>query len=214
MKKLNLPRRQRGRIFLVILVAVVAAASGLIAADRWMQSTREFQALQPFPTPRAVADFALETGAGEPFSLENMEGRWNLLFFGFTNCPDVCPDTLAMLDQSMQQLTLMRRESLPQVVFISVDPERDQGESLTDYVDWFNSDFVGVTGPEPQLVALTRQLGVAYFRETPDEDTGFYNVDHSAAVMLVDPNGRLVGRFAHPLDPALVTADLFQLTGS
>lgn len=214
MKTSTLPRRQRGRIFLVILVAVVAVAAGLIAANRWMQSTSEYQALQAFPTPRAVADFALETASGEPFNLDDMAGRWNLLFFGFTNCPDVCPDTLAMLDQSMQQLTLMRREELPQVVFVSVDPERDQGESLADYVSWFNSDFVGVTGPEPQLVALTRQLGVAYFRETPDEETGFYNVDHSAAVMVVDPNGRLVGRFAHPLDPALVTSDLFQLTGS
>lgn len=214
MKTPNLPRRQRGRIFLLILVAVVAVAAGLIAANRWMQSTSEYQALQAFPAPRAVADFALETAAGEPFSLDDMEGRWNLLFFGFTNCPDVCPDTLAMLDQSMQQLTLMRREKLPQVVFVSVDPERDRGESLAEYVSWFNSDFVGVTGPEPQLVALTRQLGVAYFREAPDEDSGFYNVDHSAAVILVDPEGRLFGRFAHPLDPALVTADLFQLTGS
>jgi protein SCO1/2 len=214
MKTSFLPRRQRGRIFLILLVAVVAVAAGLVAADRWMQGTREYQALQAFPTPRVVADFALETAQGEPFSLDDLEGRWNLLFFGFTNCPDVCPDTLAVLDQSMQQLRLMRRETLPQVVFVSVDPERDQGESLADYVSWFNSDFVGVTGPEPQLVALTRQLGVAYYRETPDEATGFYNVDHSAAVMLVDPEGRLVGRFSHPLDPARVTADLFLLTGS
>jgi len=214
MKQITSQGRQSGRAFLLILTAVVALAAGLIAADRWMKGTSEFQALQTFPTPRSVADFALETASGEPFSLTDMQGRWNLLFFGFTNCPDVCPDTLAMLDQSMQQLTLMRREALPQVVFVSVDPERDQGEALADYVDWFNDDFVGVTGPEPQLVALTRQLGVAYFREAPDEATGFYNVDHSAAVMLVDPEGRLIGRFAHPLDPSLVTADLFQLTGS
>jgi protein SCO1/2 len=214
MKPITLSRRQGGRTFLLILTAVVALAAGLITANRWMQNANDYQALQTFPTPRSVADFALETASGEPFSLADMQGRWNLLFFGFTNCPDVCPDTLAMLDQSMQQLTLMRRETLPQVVFVSVDQERDQGESLADYVSWFNDDFVGVTGPEPQLVALTRQLGVAYFRETPDEETGFYNVDHSAAVMLVDPDGRLIGRFAHPLDPALVTADLFQLTGS
>ncbi|MEN1727556.1 MAG: SCO family protein [Pseudomonadota bacterium] len=207
-------RHQRGRIFLVILVAVVATAGGLIAANRWMQSTAEYQALQTFPAPRMVADFALETAAGEPFSMSDLDGRWNLLFFGFTNCPDVCPDTLAMLDQSMQQLTLMRREELPQVVFVSVDPQRDNGEALADYVSWFNDDFIGVTGPEPQLIALTRQLGVAYFREEADEETGFYNVDHSAAVILVNPEGQLYGRFAHPLDPALVTADLFQLTGS
>lgn len=210
----KLKHYQQGRIFLLILVAVAATAAGLIAANRWMQSTTEYQALQAFPTPRIVADFALETSAGEPFSLEDLDGHWNLLFFGFTNCPDVCPDTLAMLDQSMQQLTLMRRENLPQVVFVSVDPARDQGQALGEYVGWFNSDFVGVTGPEPQLVALTRQLGVAYFLEQADADTGFYNVDHSAAVMVINPEGRLMGRFPHPLDPALVTSDLFQLTGS
>ncbi|MEE4329737.1 MAG: SCO family protein, partial [Wenzhouxiangella sp.] len=73
-------------------------------------------------------------------------------------------------------------------------------------------DFVAVSGDDRQIAALTRQLGIAYFRETPDETTGFYNVDHSASVLIIDPEGRLYGRFAHPLDPELVTADLFRLT--
>ncbi|AKS42586.1 SCO family protein [Wenzhouxiangella marina] len=208
------PSVQRGRIFLMVIVAMLAVAAGLLTANRMMQKTAEYRALQAFPAPRAVADFALETADGEPFSMAQLRGHWNLLFFGFTNCPDVCPDTLAMLDQSMEQLALMRRENLPQVIFVSVDPARDQGEALGEYVSWFNEDFFAVTGSDPQLTALTRQLGVAYFLDEPDPDTGFYNVDHSAAVMVVDPEGRLFGRFPHPLDPALVTADLFQLTRS
>jgi len=209
-----IPSAQRGRIFLIVVIAVAAIAAGLVTSQRLLQKTTEYRALQPFPTPRSMADFALETAAGEPFSLADLEGHWNLMFFGFTNCPDVCPDTLAMLDQSLQQLELMRRETLPQVIFVSVDPARDQGEMLKDYVNWFNTDFIAATGPEAQLRALTRQLGVAYFLEEPDPDTGFYNVDHSAAVMLVSPDGRLFGRFPHPLDPQAVTADLFQLTRS
>ncbi len=211
MNRYPAPRHPFGRVFLVVIVMLMAIATGLVVASRMMERTSDLRAAQLFPTPRAVADFELETAAGERFTRADIEGRWSLLFFGFTNCPDICPDTLAMLDQSMRQLQLMRREVLPQVVFISVDPLRDQGELLADYVRWFNDDFVAVTGTDPQLTALTRQLGVVFFREEPDADTGFYNVDHSAAVLIVDPEGRLFGRFSHPLDPDSITADLFQL---
>ena len=204
---------QNGRIFLAVLVLVVALAAGLIAGHQVMQRTADWRAAQLFPNPRLVADFELYTASGERFSRADLEGQWNLLFFGFTNCPDVCPDTLAMLARSMDQLELMRREEKPRVVFVSVDPDRDQGELLADYVAWFNDDFIGVTGNDAQLQALTRQLGVVYFHEAPDEQTGFYNVDHSASVLIVDPQGRLYGRFAHPLEPDAITADLFQLTG-
>ncbi len=205
-------RRQHGRIFLLVVTAIVALAAGLMLAGNLMQRSTDWRAAQLFPTPRAVADFELETAAGERFTRADLQGQWNLLFFGFTNCPDVCPDTLAMLSASMEQLALMRREEKPQVIFVSVDPDRDQGELLEDYVSWFNADFVAVTGSEPQLQALSRQLGVVYFHEEPDQQTGFYNVDHSASVLIVDPEARLFGRFAHPLVPDDVTADLFQLT--
>ncbi len=203
---------QHGRVFLLAVTAVLALVAGLIFASSIMQRSADWRAAQLFPTPRVIADFELETAAGERFTRADLQGQWNLLFFGFTNCPDVCPDTLAMLAASMEQLELMRREEKPKVIFVSVDPDRDQGELLEDYVGWFNADFVGVTGSEPQLQALTRQLGVVYFHEAPDERTGFYNVDHSASVLIVDPEARLFGRFAHPLVPEDVTADLFQLT--
>lgn len=213
MKNFSPIARQQGRVFLIFIVLVLAMGAGLIVANQMVQRTADWRAASLFPTPRALSDFELRTAEGEAFTRANLEGQWNLLFFGFTNCPDVCPDTLAMLAQSMRQLELMRREEKPQVVFVSVDPARDEGELLGDYVRWFNQDFVAVTGDEDQLEALSRQLGVVYFFEEPDERTGFYNVDHSAAVLIVDPEGRLFGRFPHPLTPDDVTADLFQLTG-
>jgi len=203
---------QAGRAFLMVVTAVLALAAGLILASQIMQRTADWRAAQLFPTPRVIADFELETATGERFTRADLQGQWNLLFFGFTNCPDVCPDTLAMLAASMDQLALMRRDVKPRVIFVTVDPDRDQGELLADYVGWFNADFVALTGSDPQLRALTRQLGVVYFHEEPDEQTGFYNVDHSASVLIVDPEARLFGRFAHPLVPEDVTADLFQLT--
>lgn len=196
----------------MVITLVLAMAAGLIAASQMMQRAGEWRAAQLFPTPRPIADFRLETAAGEEFRLADLKGQWNLVFFGFTNCPDICPDTLATLARSMDSLELMRRDEQPQVVFVSVDPERDRGELLGDYVSWFDSDFIAVSGDDRQIEALTRQLGIVYFRETADETTGYYNVDHSASVLIIDPDGRLYGRFAHPIDPELVTADLFRLT--
>ncbi len=209
---MTLSNGQRGRIFLFAVIMVAALAAGLFASRMMIDRTQDLRAAQMFPTPRALTDFRMETAQGEPFTRADLEGRWSLMFFGFTNCPDVCPDTLAMLSQSMDQLRLMRREELPQVVFVSVDPERDQGALLADYVRWFDEEFVAVTGAEEQLQALTRQLGIVYYRENPDENTGFYNVDHSAAVMIIDPQGRLHGRFSHPLVPEDVVADLFRIS--
>jgi len=208
----TLPCGQRGRIFLVVIVLIAALAAGLVASRFMIDRTQDLRAAQLFPTPRALSDFQMETATGEPFTRANLEGQWSLMFFGFTNCPDVCPDTLSMLAQSMDQLRLMRREELPQVVFVSVDPERDEGELLEDYVNWFDPEFVAVTGAEEQLQLLTRQLGIVYWREEPDENTGFYNVDHSAAVLIIDPQGRLHGRFGHPLVPEDVVADLFRIS--
>ncbi len=212
MKNTALPSRQNGRIALILVIMVAAVAAGLFASRTMIDRTLDLRAATLFPTAREMSDFRMETAAGEPFTLENLQGQWSLLFFGFTNCPDVCPDTLAMLAESMEQLRLMRREELPQVVFVSVDPERDQGELLEEYVTWFDPEFKAVTGSEDQLQALTRQLGIVYWREEPDERTGFYNVDHSAAVLIIDPEGRLHGRFGHPLVPEDVVADLFRLS--
>jgi len=201
-----------GRALLVGLVLIVALIAGLIGAQHLLQRTADWRALQAFPQPRALAEFDLLTADGQAFGLDELKGQWNLLFFGFTNCPDICPDTLTVLDQSIKGLALMRQERLPQVVFVSVDPDRDQGETLSDYVHWFNPDFRAVTGSEEQLTAFSRQIGAVYFRGTPDPQTGFYNVDHSASVLIVNPNGQLHGRFGQPLDPAAITADLFRLT--
>ncbi len=203
---------QAGRIALVLVIMVAAVAAGLIASRYMIDRTQDLRAAQLFPTPRALQNFHLETAQGEPFTLAELEGRWSLLFFGFTNCPDVCPDTLAILSQAMEQLRLMRRDRLPQVIFVSVDPDRDQGSLLADYVAWFDPGFIAVTGSEEQLLGLTRQLGIVYWREPPDEQTGFYNVDHSAAVLIIDPQGRLHGRFGHPLVPEDVVADLFRIS--
>ncbi|MDR9453730.1 MAG: SCO family protein [Wenzhouxiangella sp.] len=202
----------RGNAIVVALVLLAAIAAGIMFSRGVLDQSQELRAASVFPTPRLLNEFELATAEGEVFDEQTLKGQWTLLFFGFTNCPDICPDTLASLSQSMDALRLMKKDPLPEVVFVSVDPKRDQGELLSDYVAWFDEAFTAVTGNDDQLAGLTQQLGVIFVRDEADPQTGYYNVDHSAAVMIIDPEGRLYGRFGHPLDPDDVTADLFQIT--
>lgn len=202
--------RQSGRTFVLIAVAVGALAAGLMVSSKLMERTQDLRAAQVFPEARPLPEFELHRPDGDPLTPEHLRGQWSLVFFGFTNCPDICPDTLAVLDSILQDLDTMGAAEKPQVVFISVDPERDDAEALADYVGWFNEDFIAATGSQEALKSLTGKLGVVYFLGEPD-DSGFYNVDHSASIMIVDPQGRVFGRFAPPFDRQAMAADLFTL---
>ncbi|RFF27670.1 MULTISPECIES: SCO family protein [unclassified Wenzhouxiangella] len=204
-------RSASGRIFLMIVIALAAIATGIVVSSILFDRTQELRAAQAFPEARPLPDFELRTGGGEAFTPESLKGQWSLLFFGFTNCPDICPDTLAVLDAAIEDLDTKGAESKPQVVFISVDPERDDAEALRDYVGWFDESFIGATGSEAELKSLTKNLGIYYALDEPDPESGFYTVDHSASILIVDPRGRLYGRFAPPLDRQAITADLFAL---
>lgn len=212
MKRRNTAEKADGKAIIVLIVLLGAIASGILVSKTLLERSLDLRAASVFPTARALNPFELETVTGDTFDQDSLKGHWTLLFFGFTNCPDICPDTLARLGQSMDALRLMKKGGLPQVVFVSVDPARDTPDSLAEYVAWFDETFIAATGTDESLKALTQQLGVIFVRDTPNPQTGYYNVDHSAAVMIIDPQGRLYGRFGHPLNPEDVTADLFQIT--
>ncbi len=206
------PRLHHGRTLVIVVTAIVFLTAGLLAGNWMLSRSHELRAAQMFPQPRDLIDFRLETGDGQPFSRAELEGQWSLMFFGFTHCPDICPDTMALLASAMETMEPMSRNALPQVVFVSVDPERDRGETLSDYARWFNDDFKAVTGDHEELGKLTRHLGMVYYREAADSESGYYNVDHSSSILLIDPDGRLIARFPPPLDRDDLVADLFQLT--
>ena len=154
--------------------------------------------------PRPIPAFELEDHRGERFDTSRLTGRWTFLFFGYTFCPDVCPNTLGNL-RSLRGLIDESREHRMddvQFVFISVDPERDTRERLAQYVPYFHDEFIGASGRAGEIEALTDALGIYYARS--DEDSGDprnYLVDHSSAVLLVDPVARLLAVFSHPDDP-------------
>lgn len=197
---------------LLIAVAAVFVVAGLLVGSWMLQGAYDLEAAQEYPEPRVLNEIRLERGDGSPFLLEDLQGQWSLMFFGFTNCPDVCPDTMALLATALEDMEPKTRAPLPQVVFVSVDPERDRGEAMDEYARWFNPEFVAVTGEHDELERLTRQLGVIYYAEPPDPESGFYNVDHTAVVVIIDPRGRVIGHFSQPLDIDTLIADLFRLT--
>ncbi|MGB5621931.1 MAG: SCO family protein [Gammaproteobacteria bacterium] len=188
------------RLIVFALVAVLAAAAGMTLA-RSLQGTPASTAADVralvLEAPRTLPDFLLTDHQQQPFGPARFEGRWTLLFFGFTHCPDVCPttlNTLAGLAQSLQDLPLA---SQPTITMISVDPMRDTAEKLSAYVPFFNPDFVGVTGEMGEVLTLTRGLGVA-FAYTPGANGEAYTVEHTASVFLIDPAGRLAAIFSTP----------------
>jgi len=133
-----------------------------------------------------------------------------VLFFGFTHCPDVCPSALYDLAQIRKSLAQDHPESARdlQVLFVSVDPERDTPEKLNQYVDYFDPSFIGVTGPEAQLAPLTLQLGIAYRIEDHEPGSQQYTVDHSASFLLMNPDGKLHGVFPAPHQTEKMAAEI------
>jgi protein SCO1 len=160
----------------------------------------------------AVGAFTLADHDGKPFTAEQLKGRWTLILAGFTHCPDVCPFTLANLEQVVAELGLrLRPDRLPAVVFLAVDPDRDRA-SLKDYVVQFHPDFIGVTGAIEQIERALKGIDAAATRGKPDA-RGNYQVTHSASVAVIDPQGRLAAKINPPFDPAPTAqflADLFR----
>lgn len=158
-------------------------------------------------SPRPVAEFQLTDQTGAAFSREDLLGQWTVLFSGFTHCPDVCPLTLSKIRNAEDRLEPPVHH---QVVFVSVDSERDTPESLREYLGFFDPDWVGLSGTGAELAPLLDSLELAYVR-VPLGTEGDYTMDHTTAVVLIDPKGRLVGYWKAPLDEQELAADLATL---
>jgi len=196
------------RILVIVGVLIAVAAAGAGAGSYLALQDRQGKEPPPgvmWPNPKTFPDVTLYDHAGGEFRAADLRGQWSLIFFGFTHCPDICPDTLAVLDRVERRLGEGEiPESELRTVFISVDPRRDTPERLAEYVGYFNDDFIGVSGKPEAIDRLTRSLGAVYQIGDPDEH-GDYTVDHSASVFLFDPKGRLISVFTTPHEAAEIS---------
>jgi len=190
--------------FSILAVSLIAfgLGVGLYSANYYKPDTKQGITGMLWPNPKQLRQFATIDHAGDVFGLDNLRGKWSFLFFGYTHCPDICPLTLAVLDQVHKQLDNARQASDVQIIFVSVDSARDQSQQLAEYVSYFNQDFIGLGGTPEQVQSLASQIGVLYIIGEEAADGG-YLVDHSASLFLIDPDGRLIAVFSapHQADP-------------
>lgn len=214
--------------FLLVVIAVVFMLIGAVSAKKLYAAFAEkplsLNSLQLFPTPKALPPVMLRTADGEAFVREKFLGHWSLVFFGFTSCPDFCPMELHKLGQLIK---LAQAQGIhPQVIFVSVDPERDVPTQLARYVEFFHPQIIGLRGDNPAIANFARFFGAAYERTAiidnkvmnfpagvamPDVAGNQYQVNHSTRIFLVDPQGRYVGSAATPESAEVLWDDLQKL---
>jgi len=199
---------------LYVLAGALAAGLGLVAAQRYWTSP---EPAAPAPVPalksvrliapaRPLPDYQLVSSDGSALTPATLRGHWTVVFLGFTHCPDVCPTTLAELAKAQDAWQALSAATRPRVLFVSVDPERDTPKVLGDYAHYFHADTLAATVGEPKLQAFAHALGLVYMK-VPAEG-GDYTMDHSATLVVLDPEGRQAGLIRPPLVPADIAADL------
>jgi len=202
---------------LPIIILVLAAMAGGV----WLaQTTRDTSpALTTakiqgaiYPQAKVINDFVLQNQNNEKVTKSSFKNHWSLIFIGYTNCPDVCPATLAV----MNEITgIMQGQKIqpPRVVFLSIDPERDTASVLKPYVEYFNKDFTGLTGTLDEVTRLGRQLNVV-FRKSAGADGQItadnYLMDHSSALMLINPDGNLQSVLTAPHTPGVLIESIIK----
>jgi len=200
---------KRNRTFVYVgLMMLAAAAAGYIVARQLARGVTELQSGTTLPQARALVSFSLTDHQGNGFGNAQLQGKPSLLFFGFTHCPDVCPTTLALMAQLARDPAL----SALRMVFVTVDPGRDDQLTLQRYVNAFGGNLIGLRGEDAALDPLLHSIGAA--RNVQPLAGGDYSVDHSATLFYLDAQGRLAAVFSPPFAPEALRADLLTLLRS
>lgn len=199
-------KQQRGITFTVtVLAAIMACLMGLYFAQHWSGANSAQPAYQYAGTvlqqARDISDFDLMATDGEHFDKKKLQGHWTMMFFGFTHCGMMCPTAMAQLASTYQSLVKDGVTTLPQVVMVSVDPKRDSLERMQQYVTSFNPNFLGAIGSSSHVKALSSELGIAYEKVAmPNAQADDYDIQHSGAVILFNPDAKVAAFFNWPLN--------------
>ena len=187
----NSNRRNPRTILAYVITGITAAVLGVLVAWALLQQSQpnipDGGSTVALPQPRDIAPAILVDESGAPASLT---GSWGMVFYGFVHCPDICPQTLHLMEQMVGQLP----ESVPEptVYLVSVDPARDTPKILGEYVRAFNPKFKALVGTDVEIKKIAQSMGAAFFRAAGGDDEN-YNMNHTAAVFIVNPEGKLAG---------------------
>lgn len=192
----------RTHILVSALIAIAVIVLGLALSNALNKGPHDPAALLDaniilLPQSRAIPDITLTNQDGQPQALSSLKGKWTLLFFGYTFCPDICPTTMAQLKQINEQLPQETRERM-QVVLVTVDPHRDTPERLKQYVGFFSPDFLAMTGDMKDIQTLSNATGIPFI--PGDTRQEHYTVDHSGNLAIIDPKGRQLGFIRAPFE--------------
>lgn len=194
------PNRTMRGCLLAVLAAAMTLLSGCAKTSEPLQAT-------VLPNAVELPEFNLVDQDGNRFGRDDLRERWNLMFFGFTHCPDICPITLQQLAVARKRMSETRDDAkLPTIVFVSVDPERDDAGALRNYVEAFGAGVVGATAALEELDKLTKALGI--FHARPPAADGGYSVEHSAAIVVINPRAEYHAVFSAPHDIDSLAHDL------
>ena len=186
------------RKYVLIAISAVLLIGPIVFSSKILnRSAAQIISATVMPEPLPLPEFLLRDQDGATFNRTSLKGKFSLLFFGFTHCPDICPATLQQLSVVRQKLALASHD-LPDIVLVSVDPERDTPEVLRQYVGHFGDGFIGVTGDMIELLKLTSKLGI-YFEHTEGEGDN-YNVNHAVAVLAINEDAAFQALFSAPHD--------------
>ncbi|WP_196140078.1 SCO family protein [Aliikangiella sp. G2MR2-5] len=189
--------------FLVAFGAVLIGCS---------EQPETFKQLLVYPNQKPIEAFKLKAHTGNDFTQESFRSRWNLVFVGYTHCPDVCPMTLNDMSKIYQAIPESLQKKF-QFTFLSVDPKRDTVEHLAQYISHFEEDFVAITGEKEEIDKLVFSIGGVYAINSESED--YYSVDHSGRIFIISPQAKRFGIISseamHDKDKSIVIEDLIKL---
>lgn len=194
------------------LISLVAFISAAIMTSLFLFHLKQQQSLTQlsdnrgvvFPVAREIKPFKLMTG-NQAFSLNNLHGHWTLLFFGFTHCHSICPITLEKLNEIYP--ILVKHHPELQIVFISLDPDRDTPTSASQYAKRFNQKFIGVTGKINEIRKLQSQLGIAALREKNQNND---QLQHASTILLINPAGKWTGLLNNNNTPRMIESAVLE----
>jgi protein SCO1/2 len=211
---------------LLYIVAIVASLGlGVVLGAQQFSAAPSLGVAQLLPAPKSIPEFVLENHRAEKVDAKVFRGHWSLVFFGFTSCPDFCPLELQKL---AKLLNLMGAGDELQVVFVSVDPERDGSKKLANYVGFFHPQILGLRGSNLATANFAQFFGAAYDRSAivesklltipaginmPTNIGDQYQVNHSTRVFVVNPQGEFVGSFTSPYEVENIQSDMQKLMG-